>query len=71
VLPRELLTFRAACGQDIVDDEHPSAQTTDCKWCLWVDRTWLVVKATEVLSRLSGDGGRSCMVRGADAMDTE
>jgi hypothetical protein len=49
VLPREPLTFRAACGQDIIEDEHPSVESRECPSCLRFERTWLRVKATDVI----------------------
>ena len=49
VLPREPLTFRAACGQDIVEDEHPSTESRECPSCLRFERRWLLVKSTDVI----------------------
>jgi len=49
VLPREVVTFRCVCGRDVVDDGEPAEPPTDCASCRLVDRTWLLVKATEVI----------------------
>jgi hypothetical protein len=49
LLPRDIVTFRVICGQDVVPDEHPSADPLDCTWCCRVDRAWLLVKATDVI----------------------
>jgi hypothetical protein len=49
LLPWDVVTFRAVCGQDVVEDERPCAEPTDCKWCRRYERTWLLVKATSVI----------------------
>jgi hypothetical protein len=49
VLPREPLTFRAACGLDVAPEENAPADTAECMWCLRFERTWLLVKATDVI----------------------
>ena len=49
VLPREPVTFRAACGQDVVEGETLSGEPTDCTTCLRFERTWFLVKSTEVI----------------------
>ena len=49
VLPREPMTLRAACGQDIIAREDPSGDCTDCQACLRFERTWLLVKSTAVI----------------------
>ena len=49
ILPREPLTFRAACGVDILADGPSCSEPTDCKWCLRLERLWVLVKATQVI----------------------
>jgi hypothetical protein len=33
VLPRDVLTFRTICGQDVREDVHASEEPKDCEWC--------------------------------------
>jgi hypothetical protein len=49
LLPREVVTFRVVCGQDVVEDEHPCTDPVDCTWCRRMDQAWLLVKATQVI----------------------
>jgi hypothetical protein len=49
VLPREVATFRTICGQDVIDDEHESEDVIACSWCRRVERTWVLVKAAELI----------------------
>ena len=49
VLLWNVVTFRTVCGQDIVEDEHPPADLTECKWCGHFERTWLLVKSTDAI----------------------
>jgi hypothetical protein len=49
VLPRQVITFRTVCGQDVVEDEKGCTDVTVCSWCLRVERTWVLAKATEVI----------------------
>jgi hypothetical protein len=49
VLPRAVVTFRTVCGKDVVEDEGEASDVTACSWCLRVERTWVLVKATDAL----------------------
>jgi hypothetical protein len=49
VLPREVVTFRTVCGRDVVADGDETSDVTTCAWCLRVERTWVLVKATHVI----------------------
>jgi hypothetical protein len=49
VLPREVTTFRTVCGRDVLDHEQDTEPATMCTWCLRVERTWVLVKAAEVI----------------------
>jgi hypothetical protein len=32
-LPRDVVTFRTTCGQDVPADENVSGEVTACEWC--------------------------------------
>jgi hypothetical protein len=33
VLPRDVLTFRTICGQDVNEDQASSTEPIECTWC--------------------------------------
>jgi hypothetical protein len=37
VLPREVLSFRTVCNQDVIEDDHAAGEAADCERCRRLD----------------------------------